>query len=845
VVFSALGTPPRSGAREHYDRLRPPLAEDSMNPDLHSLTDIHTLEQLARSRGLDALEAALSEALARVPEEARVTLEGGPTVSARTLRMIRGALALDARFLRAHPEALFQCLFNRLRWYDAPDAEGHFGPTENAPWSAPDAHLYALAEHWRRQRDARGGSPWLEALRPLRGNLASQEQQLRGHDSQVLCAAFSPSGEKLASGSWDDGDNLRIWDVATGECTRVLSGHECEILDVAWSPDGRLLATGSRDHDMRLWDATTGELLHELTGQEGRVTSVAFSPNGRLVAAGNLGWKARLVEVSSGKVLRELEGHEQSVLSVAFHPSGRFLATGSSDDTARVWNVETGEEVARIEAQREVRSLAFSPDGAWLALTVDEGIALVETKGWTRERTVGDEDAGYAQVAWIGDEKLGLLGFDRVEVRDAKSGEVLHSRPQESDGHERHVAFHPDGRRFAITAADGVVRVNDIASEAPPSPHPELDRVGELWASPEAGLAGLSASIFAFILDGRGQVRKMMPEPYPAPGQRWVASPDGKVLAYPANEYGEEGTRALVMLLDVETLTPLRTLSAEQQTRTEPFTRLVAFSPDGTSLAAVVEEGEVGLWRVADGTLLHTLRGHEEPISALRFTPDGAYVVSGSSASSRLLVHDAKSGAVVVDTTALLEPVESYAAAARAPLIGVGRRSGELELFELAAGSRRLVRLTGAVIGVDLSADGALAAACCDDNVVRLVDARTGAILRELPHPELPFRVALGDGVVITKANDTRGRFFSLSTGEPLAELPGHVEPEEAVNQELWVVLGEDELAIHRKQEPTPRLFFHDAMEQAYIMRGGVVVGRGRNEKNALYLLRLHGLRTP
>jgi WD40 repeat protein len=312
------------------------------------------------------------------------------------------------------------------------------------------------------------------------------------------------------------------------------------------------------------------------------------------------------------------------------------------------------------------------------------------------------------------------------------------------------------------------------------------------------------------------------------------------VLAFPANQYHDEGTRALVVLLDVETLTPLRTLSAGEESSTEPDARLIAFSPDGTSIAAIVAEGEVRLWRVADGTLLHTLRGHEEPISVLRFTPDGAYVMSGSASSSRLLVHDAKSGAVVVDTTALLEPVESYAAAARVPRIGVGRSSGELELFDLAKGSRRLVQVTGAVVGVALSADGTLAAACCDDNVVRLVDTATGAVLHELQHPDIPFRVAFGDGVVVTKANDTHGRFFSLATGEQLTEIPGHVEPDEAVNQEHWVVLGEDELAIHRKQDIAPRLFFQDAMEQAYILRGGVVVGRGRNEKNALYILRIH-----
>jgi len=817
-----------------------------MTDELHSLTDIHALEELARTGGLDALEAALGDALVSVPEEARVTLEDGPTVSPGTLRMIRSALALDADFLRAHPETLFQCLYNRLRWYDAPDAQAFFEPTEQAPWSAPEAHLHALAEHWRRQREARQPSPWLEALRPLHGNLGGSEQRFRGHEAQVLCAAFSPSGERLATGSWDDEENLRIWDVATGECTHVLQGHECEILDVAWSPDGKVLATGSRDHDVRLWDTTTGALLHELTGQEGRVTSVAFSPNGRLLATGNLGWMVRLLEVSSGEVLKALEGHEQSVLSVAFHPSGRFLATGSSDETARVWNVETGEQVARLEAQREVQSLAFSPDGAWLALTVDEGIALVETQGWTQVRAVGGEDP-YSQVAWLGNEKLGALAYDRVVMLDVASGEALHSRPQESDGNERRVAFHPDGKRFAITAADGVVRVNDIASEAPPAPLEDLSRVSELWAMPEAGLVVIPSSIFAFVLDARGQTRQMRPEPYPAPGQAWVASPDGKLLAYPANDFSGEDLRALVALVDVETLAQVRTLSAEQGSsedgaRSAPDARLMAFSPDGTTLAAVVEEGQVRLWRVADGALLHTLRGHEESISLLRFTPDGSCVVSGSASSSRLLLHDAKSGAIVLDTTAHLEPVVAYAAASRAPRIAVGRRSGELELFDLATASKRLVRVTeGAVVGVDLSADGALAAACCEDGVVRLVDARTGAILHELQHPALPFRVALGDGVVITKANDTHGRFFSLSTGELLAEVPGHVEPDEAVNQDDWVVLGDDVLAIHRRQEPTPRGFFHDAMEQAYILRGGVVVGRGRSEKNALYLLRIHG----
>ncbi|MFP2924052.1 hypothetical protein ACLESO_02305 [Pyxidicoccus sp. 3LG] len=141
-----------------------------MTHDLASLTELSTLEHLVSTQGVEALLAALDSALAQTPEEARVLREDGPTVGPKTLRVLRKAVALDADFLRAHPEALFQCLYNRLRWYDAPDAAAHYSGEGAKPWSDPEAHLYALAAQWRRQREAAGGAaPWVESLLPLRG----------------------------------------------------------------------------------------------------------------------------------------------------------------------------------------------------------------------------------------------------------------------------------------------------------------------------------------------------------------------------------------------------------------------------------------------------------------------------------------------------------------------------------------------------------------------------------------------------------------------------------------------------------------------------------------------------
>jgi hypothetical protein len=71
----------------------------------------------------------------------------------------------------------------------------------------------------------------------------------------VLCAVFSPEGERIVSASWDG--TLKVWDVATGQESLTLRGHSSALASVAFSPDGRRLASVSEDCTVKLWDATT------------------------------------------------------------------------------------------------------------------------------------------------------------------------------------------------------------------------------------------------------------------------------------------------------------------------------------------------------------------------------------------------------------------------------------------------------------------------------------------------------------------------------------------------------------------------------------------------------------
>ncbi len=57
---------------------------------------------------------------------------------------------------------------------------------------------------------------------------------------------------------------------------------------------------------------------------------------------------------------------------------------------------------------------------------------------------------------------------------------------------------------------------------------------------------------------------------------------------------------------------------------------VIAFSPDGQTLASSGLDGTIKLWRVRDGACLATLTGHTSCVYSVAFSPDGQTLASGS-----------------------------------------------------------------------------------------------------------------------------------------------------------------------------------------------------------------------
>lgn len=65
---------------------------------------------------------------------------------------------------------------------------------------------------------------------------------LKGHQDRVCRVAFHPSGDYVASASFDT--TWRLWDVATSKELLLQEGHSKEVYSVEFQDDGALAASG-------------------------------------------------------------------------------------------------------------------------------------------------------------------------------------------------------------------------------------------------------------------------------------------------------------------------------------------------------------------------------------------------------------------------------------------------------------------------------------------------------------------------------------------------------------------------------------------------------------------------
>jgi WD40 repeat protein len=509
---------------------------------------------------------------------------------------------------------------------------------------------------------------------------------IRPHSAPVSCAAPSPEGRVLASGSYDR--RILLWDAHSGEILRELSGHTSLVNGLDWSPDGQWLASAASDHTVRVWHALTGREVACFRGHADDVNGVSWSPDGRRLASASFDgtvrvWTAEgaclliaghhrsdvngvawlpagdrlaaasddgsvsIFDAKDGRVRRILEGHTDWVDQVAVHPDGLRIASAGQDGTARIWNLNNGKEIACLDASTcVVKAVAWSADGSTLAASSYDGKVRVYQDGSFRllqthhAEGLWNRTLRYTERGWL----TGSFGGGPAVLA---AGGPRHLGPQTTGGLNG-LALAPDGAHGVVCSDDGNLYEIDLerwqvtrvlgshraaVSCAAYSPKGDLvatgswDRTVRVWDRDSgrciAEWQGLGDPVNTLVFDGSARVL-------------WIGTFNGDVVSWDLDSHAvavrgsHHGSIKSIARAEGGAISAGRDGTVRRWSRggvqrfatSGSILNGVAIDPKGERIATVSRRHGIELWSPA-GERLGGFAGHPCSAKAVAWSQDG------------------------------------------------------------------------------------------------------------------------------------------------------------------------------------------------------------------------------
>jgi len=262
----------------------------------------------------------------------------------------------------------------------------------------------------------------------------------------------------------DAPDQLVIFDLTTRqERSRLdIAPELAQAYVCGMSPDGSDLCLSvfaeqeSAPHGLLFWNVATNEKNWPRQGQRMWGSKGIYSPDGNTIALATTG--VRIWDVAGQKERLPRGRFHGRVEEVCFNPDGASLAI-ALEDGVMIWDIASHREI-RVFEECSV-PISFSPDGRRMAARHKKQIVLYDLTAKSDNLTLADWSSSSAwndsvhKLAFSPDGRSIALGYGNgtVEVVDTSTGKAIQQYPGIASN-VTSIAFSPDGRLLAASGED-------------------------------------------------------------------------------------------------------------------------------------------------------------------------------------------------------------------------------------------------------------------------------------------------------------------------------------------------------------------------------------------------------
>lgn len=338
-------------------------------------------------------------------------------------------------------------------------------------------------------------------------------QTLFGHENAIANVCFG-FGQKIISSGWDAA--IHVWNLETGQEVSIQRGHESWVVGAAVSASGNTLVSVSKDAQLKVWDLRresshtlyyhhasdyvegvawspnskkwlaavdgdsliNGELATSYTFNDGSSGGefLARAPDGSIYATSGGRQSPEKVLLYSGVSEKRFSGNSElagelngnlAAVNCAVFLSPERLATGAADGTILIWDVATSEPRVTVSCSAPVLALSFDASQNLIYAGAGDGQVVSVDAGNGELRPVTTLPGPIGALALRPQSSILAIAVNdpdeagRIALIDLVNQQISANLVGHTDV-VRSLDFAPDGSRLASGSDDRSIKIWDV-----------------------------------------------------------------------------------------------------------------------------------------------------------------------------------------------------------------------------------------------------------------------------------------------------------------------------------------------------------------------------------------------